>query len=289
MNKTPRLSVVMVIVLASVGAARQAQSPTREQTIERSFPAPPGSNVVIDGIFGSIRVQGYSGNEVRVVVKEEMRGRRESDLEQAREDIVLEIDADEHEISCYVDTPWRDRHGGWRGSRHRRDPPYTFSHEFELQVPYGVALDLRTVTNGDIRVDDARSVVALRNVNGTIEAVGILGITDVSTVNGRIRLAFLEVPREGGSVKTVNGNVELTFPSAPDAHVRMETFTGTLFSAFAYRYREVGPQVESRRSDGMYVYRSNGATEITVGEGGPEWSLKTLNGDIHLRQDRRSE
>ncbi len=40
---------------------------------------------------------------------------------------------------------------------------------------------------------------------------------------------------------------------------------------------------------GMFVYRSNGATDITLGEGGPEWSLKTLNGDVHLRQDGRSQ
>ncbi len=288
MKRAQRLLVAMAMVLPGVGPSLQAQGPTREQTIERSFPATPGSRVVVDSINGSIRVQGYAGDEVRVVVKEELRGRRASDLEQALEDIVLEIDADAREISFYVDTPWRDHNGGWRRWGRRRHR-YHFSHQFELQVPYGVALDLRTVNNGDIRVDDARSVVELHNVNGTIEAHGILGITDVSTVNGRIILDFREVPRDGGSVKTINGNVELTFPSTPDAHVRMETFNGTLFSEFAYTYRDVASRIDSRRSDGVYVYRSNGSTEISLGAGGPEWFLKTLNGDIHLRQDGRSE
>ena len=288
MNRHQIIPIVAMWLL-SVGPVLHAQSPTSAQTIERSFPAAPGLRVLVDGINGSIRVQGYAGSDVRVVVQEELRGRRASDLEQAREDIVLEIDADDREISFYVDTPWRDRDGGWQASGRRRHRHYDFSHQFELQVPYGVELDLRTINNGDIRVDDARGTVTLRNVNGAVEAVGILGITDVSTVNGRILLEFLEVPRQGGSVETVNGQIELTFPSAPDAHVRMQTFNGTLFSEFAYTYRDVAPQVERRRADGMFVYRSNGATDITLGEGGPEWSLKTLNGDVHLRQDGRSQ
>ena len=288
MNRHQMMPIVAIWVL-SVGPALHAQGPTSEQTIERSFPVAPGSRVVVDAVNGSIRVQGYGGTDVWVVVHEEIRGRGASDLEQAREDIVLEIDADDGEISLYVDTPWRDRDGGWRESGHRRNRHYHFSHQFELQVPYSVELDLRTINDGDIRVDDARGAVALRNVNGAIEASGILSITDVSTVNGRIALAFLEVPRQGGSVKTVNGHVELTFPSVPDAHVRMETFNGALFSEFAYTYRDVAPQVERGRADGMFVYRSNGATDITLGEGGPEWALKTLNGDVHLRHAGRSE
>ena len=145
-----------------------------------------------------------------------------------------------------------------------------------------------TVNDGDIRVDDVRSVVELENVNGKIEALGILGINNVRTVNGKIVLGFLEIPSEGGGVTTVNGDVELTFPSAPDVHVSMKTFNGKLFSEFAYTRRDNVPHVESRRSDGVYVYRSSGGTEISIGKGGPQWSLETLNGDIYIRKNDRS-
>lgn len=279
------LNAAVALALASATAALHSESRnTSRQTFEKSFPAKPGSRVAIDGINGSITAKGYAGNEVRVVVHEEMQGRRESDLQQAQAEIVLEIDADEHEISFYVDAPWRERNGrrsAWQGRN------YEFSHAFELQVPHGVELYLRTV-NGDIRVDDVRSVGEFHNVNGRIEASGIRGIGDVTTVNGGIVLEFLEVPHEGGNVETINGNVELTFPSSPDAHVRMKTFNGKLYSDFAYEHRAIAPQVESTRSDGMYVYRSRNSTEISIGKGGPEWSLKTLNGNIYIRKEGRS-
>ena len=281
------MSVAVVTALISTIPAVQADTRnTKRQTIEKSFPAKAGTRVVIDGISGSIRARGYSGSEVRVVVQEEMRGRREADLQAALEEIVLEIDADENEIVFFVDTPWRDRDRGWHSGSSRRN--YDFSHDFELQVPYGVELELHTVNDGDIRVDDVRGIVELHNVNGKVEALGISGIRDVSTVNGRIVLEFLEVPREGGDVETVNGNVELTFPSTPNAHVSMKTFNGKLFSDFAYKYRDVAPQVKSERSGGMFVYRSKGSTEISIGNGGSEWSLETLNGNIYIRKDDRS-
>ena len=279
------LGASVALALVSVVAALHAESLTvSRQTIEKSFPAKPGTRVVIDGINGSIRATGYSGNELRVVVYEEMRGRRESDLEQALAEIVLEFDADDREISVRVHAPWRDRNDRWSG---RGDRSYEFSHDFELQVPYEVDLYLHTI-NGDIRVDDVRSRVEAHNVNGRVEAFGIRGIADVTTVNGEIVLEFIEVPREGGKVETVNGNVELSFPSSPDAYVKMKTFNGKLYSDFAYEHRDVAPQVESTRSDGMYVYRSKNSTEISIGKGGSEWSLKTLNGNIYIRKDDRS-
>ena len=285
MNTNQRTSILVVLSLAALTAVSAENDHVKQQTIEQSFPAKSGSTVVIDGINGSIRVSGYSGNRVRVVVREELRGRSESDLAQAVEEVVLEITSDEREISFYVDTPWRNNHSVWSES-HRRH--YGFSHDFELQVPYGVTLDLHTVNGGDIRVDDVRGVVELENVNGGIEALGITGIGEVKNVNGKIVLRFIEIPREGGGVVTVNGDVELAFPTIPDVQVSMKTLNGRLFSEFAYRHRSNPPQVESRRSDGMYVYKSSGSTEISIGKGGPKWSLETLNGDIHIRKDDRS-
>ena len=279
------ISLAIVLMLSSHPTVGAENEHIKQQTIERSFPAKPGSRVVIDGINGSIRVQGYSGKEVRVVVREEMQGRSESDLQQALEEVVLEINSDDDEIRFYVDTPWRNCSRRCSRSHNRH---YEFSHDFELQVPHGVALYLHTVNDGDIRVDDVRSVVELGNVNGRIDALGIMGISDVRTVNGGIVLEFLEVPREGGEVVTVNGNVELAFPSTPDVHVSMKTLNGKLFSEFDYTHRDTTPQVESRNSDGVYVYRSSGSTEISIGKGGPKWSLKTLNGDIRIRKDDRS-
>ncbi len=286
MNTRQLIPLAIVCSLLSMSAAVPAQSEhIKQQTIERSFPVNPGSRVVIDSVNGSIRVLGYSGKEVRVVVHEKMQGRSASDLQQAVEEIVLEIDADDNEVGFYVRTPGQNCASQCSRSRNRH---YSFSHNFELQVPYGVVLELRTVNDGDIRVDDVRSVVELENVNGKIEALGILGINNVRTVNGEIVLGFLEMPRDGGSVVTVNGDVELVFPSTPNVHVSMKTFNGGLFSEFAYKRRDNTSHIESKRSDGTYVYTSSGGTEISIGKGGPHWFLETLNGDIYIRKDDRS-
>ncbi len=272
-------SAMMLFGVAAL--AQTGSSHIQRQTIERSFPVSPGLRVVIDAVSGSIQARGYAGDEVRVVVREEIRGRDDADLQRALAEIALEVEADDREIRFYVVTPWRDRDGRWKGSQGCN---HDFSHDFELLVPYGLELDLHTVMDGDIRVDDVRGIVNLKNVNGGIEAVGIRGISNVRTINGGILLEFIDPPREGGTARTVNGNVELIFPASPNVHVKMETFTGQLFSDFAYTYRDAAPRVEGKREDGMYVYRWNNATQNTMGKGGPQWSLKTLNGNIYIRR-----
>lgn len=283
MNRRRNATLTSTAVLLCIAGTLYGE--TARRTIDKSFPATAGTRVVVEGISGGIRARGYAGDRVHVLVKEELEGDRQSDLDQARREIVLRIETGEQEIHLYVDTPWRD-HDGRSKKREHRD--YSFNHDFELEVPYGSRLDLRTVNNGAIRVDDTRGVVELHNVNGPIEALGVSGIRGVKTVNGPITLGFDTVPDEGGEVSTVNGSIELTFPSTPNARLTLKTFNGSLYTDFDYRYRPTVRRTEVSRSNGRYVYSSKGLTAIALGDGSAEWSLNTLNGSIYIRKQDRS-
>ena len=67
--------------------------------------------------------------------------------------------------------------------------------------------------------------------------------------------------------------IQRSFPSSPGLRVVLDAVSGSIQA-----------WVEGKREDGMYVYRLNNSTQITVGKGGPVWSLETLNGNIYIRR-----
>jgi DUF4097 and DUF4098 domain-containing protein YvlB len=71
----------------------------------------------------------------------------------------------------------------------------------------------------------------------------------------------------GASFKTVNGEIELSLPSVVDANLHAETLNGSISSDFPIT---VTGQMSRRRLDG------------TIGNGGRELRLSTVNGSIKL-------
>jgi DUF4097 and DUF4098 domain-containing protein YvlB len=82
-------------------------------------------------------------------------------------------------------------------------------------------------------------------------------------------------------LKTLNGNVDATFPATLSADFVLKTRHGELLTDFDV---EVLPQpvAAAERRNGKFVYRSNDAARVRVGQGGPEISMETMNGDVRV-------
>src|SRR5262249_35148041 len=107
-------------------------------------------------------------------------------------------------------------------------------------------------------------------VNGSVK-LSTTGLAVASTVNGSVNVTMGRADwPNGASFKTVNGEIKLSLPSVVDANLHAETLNGTIRSDFPI----TTTQVSRRRLDG------------TIGNGGRDLKLSTVNGSIRLLKEQ---
>ena len=169
--------------------------------------------------------------------------------------------------------------------RNRRDVRVRFI----VRVPAGVRVSAGTV-NGEMSVRDVSSEVRASTVNGRVRVSNVGGPVRASTVNGGIDVTTSRGPVNASTVNggidvrmaaisgdgemkfnTVNGSISLEMPPSIDANVEMETMHGSISSDFPVQLSgRFGP----RHARG------------TIGRGGRNIELETLNGSVELRKAR---
>ncbi|MDQ3817204.1 MAG: DUF4097 family beta strand repeat-containing protein [Acidobacteriota bacterium] len=224
-----------------------------------------GQALEIKGINGSVRAEPSAGNEAVVTAKKT--GRRSDPKD-------VEIRVVEHSggvTICAVypsDNPGNPNscEAGERGSSHVRNNDVQV--DFTVRVPQGVRFSPRTV-NGDIETSALGGDVDAKTVNGSIK-IAAVGIASAKTVNGSIEASLGNANWNGTlDFKTVNGGITLDLPSNTNAQVEADTLNGEISSDFQLTTQT---RYDRRHLSG------------TIGAGGRELSLKTVNGSIHLRR-----
>jgi hypothetical protein len=270
-------SIVFLIgIMTAAGEFRLEEKEEIQKTLKFKDPAKP-RELQVDNIFGSINVEGTGGEEVKLVAHKTIRAQNSEKIQKAKEEVKLEISEEGNTIDLYVDGPFRCGEG--RRWRSWRDPGYEVQFDFELKVPHKTSLFLKTVTNGDIKVNNVEGELVVKNVNGKIEMEEVSGPVEAYTVNGRVKALFSRNPQADCSFRTINGDLEISFCPDLSADLLLKTFNGQAYSDFPVTYLPAKQAVAERRQ-GKYVYKSNRFSSVRVGKGGPEMKFDTLNGDI---------
>jgi hypothetical protein len=306
--KTPKTALIvsitaaLVVLAASAAIAQRTWDDGRDwkafktenirQSLSFADQAQTGE-VVVDNVFGPIAVEGHAGREVVLEAQKVVYARDEARARRAEEEVKLEVTEKGATVEIYVDGPFRenDREDRERGNvRIRRDPGYRVHYAFTLKVPFKSDLVLSTVTDGDIEVKNVEGAFDVRNVNGRVRLVDVAGSGDARTVSGGVTVAFKRHPDGACLFKTVSGDVEVDFPGRPSADFRLKTMHGEVYTDFEVTYLPKAPPVREERGGraGKYVYRSDGAYGVRVGQGGPEIRLETLAGDILIAKRTKS-
>jgi len=276
------LVAVLVLFFASL-FARDYEVQEKEEiqkTLRFADPAKPGQ-VIVDNLYGSIRVEGYNGRDVILVAHKAILARSKDRIDRAKEEVKLDIAEKGNTIDIYVDGPFRCNER--RGYRSRRDPGYEVHYDFELKVPFKTELDLATVMNGAIEVKNVEGAFGISNVNGEIKMKDVAGSGDAHTVNGKVEAAFRRIPEGDCSFKTINGDLELQFPDNLAADFRLKTMNGEVYTDFSVASLPAKAAVIEEHK-GKYVYRSNRFFGVRAGKGGPEIRMETLNGDMLIKK-----
>ena len=141
--------------------------------------------------------------------------------------------------------------------------------DFTVQLPGRVALGASTQV-GDVRVSGASGPLMVTTVSGDVHAETARGSVEAASVNGSVHAVVRALGDSGGvSVTTVNGSVTAELPKHLDADVEANTINGSIFTDFPL-------QVE-----GKFTSHS---LKGTVGRGGREVHIQTVNGSITLKK-----
>jgi hypothetical protein len=284
MRRSSVLAVSLVLVAASAGAqevGRNSETWTWDGRVES------GKWFRLSSVNGPVSVEPSNDNMVHVrAVKDVGRG--------SVTDVAFQVIQSGGDVRvcalwrrdvCDEDGMRSRRRDDDDDDRDRRDVKVRFT----VRVPAGVRLSAGTV-NGEMRVRDVSSDVRASTVNGRVEvqnvggevrATTVNGAVDVTTrngpveattVNGSVRVRMTALTRDGDMrFHTVNGDVIVETPSSLDARVSLSTLHGSISSDYPVQLSgRFGP----RRASG------------TIGRGGREIDMETVNGDIELRKVR---
>lgn len=224
-----------------------------------------GQAIELKGINGSIDARAASGSEVEVTATKTAR---------RSDPAAVEIKVVPHAGGVTVCAVYPSRAGsepndctpGKGGRMNTSDNDVRV--DFTVRVPAGVRLVARTV-NGSVGVAGLRSEVEAYTVNGGVE-LETTAPARAETVNGAIRARIgAGKGSEPLAFATVNGSIEVAMPEGIGAEVQADTVNGGIETDFPLT---VKGKIGHRRLSG------------TIGSGGRELRLSTVNGSIRLRR-----
>ncbi len=272
-------TVLAILFLALLCPALRGEEATERVAVPFSDPGKPG-RLEVSLINGGITVTGYEGKEVIVESK-------------SRAQVVTPA-APEKLSSKYPGMKRLTAVGG--GLRVEEagnvmeisSPAWKADTDLAIRVPFNTALELNTVNNGDIRVENVGGEIEAAHVNGDIVLLRVTGAVAAHTVNGKVSAAFNRLDgRKPVSLVTFNGDVDLTLPGDAKASLKMSINNeGEIYSDF-----DLSVQTENTRSvedergrHGRYRLDIEKTIVAALNGGGPEITLNTFNGDILLRK-----
>jgi hypothetical protein len=266
---------LLFLMAAAFGGADPGNADLDEsQTIEHTFPG--ATKLLVDNIQGSIRVTGVAGDTIHMKAQEKITAESAEAMAEAKRDVKLDLSTQGSFARVYEDGPFREHDRG------RRFYGYRVSFDYDIQVPFGTELILKTVNGGEVSVKGTSGPFEVGNVNGGITLDEIGGSGSVRTVNGPVKVWFTKNPTKPSTFHTINGGVEVHFQPSLGADLKFKTMNGQIYTDFDVTALPAATGTTENK-DGRFVYKGNKTRMGRAGGGGPELSFETLNGDIKLR------
>jgi hypothetical protein len=224
-----------------------------------------GGAVEIINVNGAIAAEGSSGGDVQVTVQKKA---RESNPQDVKIEVVRH--AQGVTICAVYPTPPGEAANTCKPGGGRMNVPSGFdvTTNFTVKLPPGLRLLGRTV-NGGITATSLAGDADLATVNGSVKG-SAAGQVRAKSVNGSVTASMGRTDWSGElEVATVNGSVTVELPASAATEVKGSTVNGNIESDFGL---EVKGKWGPRKASG------------TIGGGGRQLDLKTVNGSIQLRK-----
>jgi hypothetical protein len=270
-----RIGGVSVVALLLTGAFVLAQENTERVTAQFSDPSRPGT-VKVSLLRGGMTVKASNGREVIVAsraLSDQGRDRSTapSGLRRLTQPAGLTIEEENNVMSIGV--------GGIRNGA-----------DLDIQVPARTDLRLNAVSGGGVVVEGIEGDIEVTNVNGSITLTDVAGSVVAHATNGKVLVTLRQVTAQKPmSFTSLNGNVDVTLPATVKANLGLRTDHGDVYTDFDVQIQPQAskPTVEDARpSGGRYRIDVDRSIHGSVNGGGPEFELRTFNGNIYVRKGK---
>lgn len=155
--------------------------------------------------------------------------------------------------------------------------------DLTIKIPEDFDLDISTV-HGKISVDGVIGEMEVSTVHGPLTFTDVSGSIVCNTVHGEVNVNFNNVePDKPMSFVTLHGNVDITFPGSIKATAKMKSDRGEIYTDFDMEVDKTRPEKKTKE-EGGYKVSINSWVYGDVNGGGPEYTFKTMHGDIIIRK-----
>jgi len=274
--KTVKKLFTAAVILFLAGITVCAQEANREElTIPLSKSGQPGK-LECGLVNGSIKVTGYSGNEVHVIATQPMKAIKiEKETDDPEKAGMKKIKATSFSLSAEEEGNVVEiSSDSWKSAIN-----------LEIKVPMNFSLDVGTVNSGDITVENVEGTHEVTNVNGNITITNVSGSVVTNTVNGFVKVTMSRIDADTPmSFTSFNGNVDVTLPSSVKATTKMKTSSGDIYTDFEVEFEQKKTKTDESDEEGVYKVSVDEYVYGNLNGGGPEFFFKTYQGDIYLRK-----
>jgi hypothetical protein len=264
----------LVLMSLIIGTKLSGQTGSTEQlTVPLSSPGKAYS-LKVHLVTGSIKVVGYEGKDIIINVtpksgeEEERPKATENGMKRISVSGGYEVTAKEADNTVTVNT----------GNPMK-------SLDLDLKIPQDVKLQLGTVNDGEVVVENVRGELEVNNVNDKITLTNISGSVVANTVNGDVNVTFKAIdPKAPMAFSTLNGDVNVTLPPDTKANLKLKSDNGDVFSDFDIDIDKTPSKIDKTTEPGMYKIKKDDWVYGKINGGGPEMMMKNMQGDIYVKK-----
>lgn len=248
---------------------------TKKEMIEKEFSFKKGYTLTINNINGSIVVNQWEKEILRVEITRIAKGTSESSLEETLKKQKLSFLEEKNGVKINVSGGDTFSFFSWLWGSSG-----SIENNFKIFIPKETKLDLSTV-NGEIFVDVYNSDVKVQTVNGKITVLNSFlfsgttvngeidfeseNIREISTVNGAINGKITSQKPRSSTIEAVNGSITLSLKREASFSIKVESVMGVIKTEF----NEIEGERREKRGD--------------VNGGGETIELETVNGSITIK------
>jgi hypothetical protein len=274
----PRVWCAAAIVVVSLAAATSLRGQDQAERVVVAFsdPSRPGTlNVQL--LDGALTIRGTNRRDVAIEARGGRQVQRPADpsaggLRRLQQRGTFAVD--EQANTMRISTPRPDR-----------------AMEFIVEVPTRTNLKLGMVNGGALLVENVEGDIETSNVNGpSTTLTNVSGSVVANATNGKVVAVLARVTAQKAMAFTsLNGVVDVTLPASVRANVKLRSDQGDVFTDFdiqltASKEQPVGR--DSRQSGGRYRLDIDRSLYGTINGGGPEFELRSFNGNVYLRRSK---
>jgi hypothetical protein len=277
------LGMVIICSLPAANSQEFKEHMSKEFTLTGAV---SGGMLYVYNISGFIRVEGYYGNRIILEMDKTISADDDKNLETGKKEFRLAFDQRSDTVMAYIAEPYDSRpHRNWQYNDDHREIDYNYNVDFTVKVPFGMNLQISTVNNGIISVNNVSGTLHISNVNEEISIKNAKGTTYAHTVNGDVTVTYLTNPPAESSYYTINGNINITYQPGLSADLQFKSMHGDFFTDFPQA--ELLPasvsKVQEKKGEGT-VYKLSTKTAVRFGKGGMIFKFETLNGNVYIKK-----